>query len=53
MLGAWVVRFLAYSALIVSAAIVLVLADVAAWWAILLVIERRVGSSARARPRIG
>ena len=38
MLGAWVVRFLAYSALIVSAAIVLVLADVASVWAILLVI---------------
>ncbi len=38
MLGAWVVRFLAYSALIVSAAIVLVLADVTSVWAILLVI---------------
>jgi hypothetical protein len=37
-LGAWVVRFLAYSALIVSAAIVLVLADVTSVWAILLVI---------------
>jgi hypothetical protein len=37
-LGAWVVRFLAYSALIVSAAIVLVLVDVTSVWAILLVI---------------
>jgi hypothetical protein len=37
-LGAWVVRFLAYTALIVSAAIVLVLADVTSVWAILLVI---------------
>jgi hypothetical protein len=37
-LGAWAVRFVAYSALIVSAAIVLVLADVTNVWAILGVI---------------
>jgi len=37
-LGAWAVRFVAYSALIISAAIVLVLADVANVWAILAVI---------------